>query len=80
MLRTLDGVGEVLVDEDTGAVKAQLGTTDPAVAVRTLVTGGVAVSSASRSTRLEDVFLELVHDDTASGDRPEPTTTSGARA
>ncbi|MGW5270510.1 alpha/beta fold hydrolase [Rhodococcus sp. NPDC003994] len=80
VLRRLDGVGEVVVDEDTGAVKAQLGATDPAVAIRTLVTGGIAVSSASRSTRLEDVFLELVHDDTASGDRPEPTTTSGARA
>ena len=64
VLRDIDGMGEVVEAEPEGAIKAQLGVLDPAMVVRTLVDAGIGVSSASRSTRLEDVFLDLVHDDT----------------
>ncbi|MBY6678261.1 alpha/beta fold hydrolase [Rhodococcus sp. BP-332] len=64
VLRGIDGMGEVVEAEPEGAIKAQLGVLDPAMVVRTLVGAGIGVSSASRSTRLEDVFLDLVHDDT----------------
>lgn len=64
LLRDIDGMGEVTEVEPAGTVKAQLGTLDPAVVIRALVDAGIGVSSAARSTRLEDVFLDLVHDDT----------------
>lgn len=75
VLRGIDGMGEVIEAEPEGTVKAQLGTLDPAMVVRTLVGAGVGVASASRSTRLEDVFLDLVHDDT---DRLREAATAAA--
>ncbi|MGB6180661.1 MAG: ATP-binding cassette domain-containing protein, partial [Rhodococcus sp. (in: high G+C Gram-positive bacteria)] len=64
IMADIDGMGAVTESEPEGGIKAQLGTLDPAMVVRTLVEAGVGVSSASRSTRLEDVFLDLVHEDT----------------
>ncbi|MGW0044776.1 alpha/beta fold hydrolase [Rhodococcus sp. NPDC003348] len=42
-------------------VRVDLGETDTADAVRALVGAGVAVRRVARTTRLEDVFLRLVH-------------------
>ncbi|GGG11404.1 ABC transporter ATP-binding protein [Rhodococcoides trifolii] len=64
VLRGIDGVGAVVaVPTDSSAVRADLGAVQTGDAVRALVDAGIAVNSVSRSTRLEDVFLDLVHDD-----------------
>lgn len=54
--------GAVIVDD--GTVTVDLTDADSAVVIRELVTGGVSVRGFSQSTRLEDVFLDLVHRDT----------------
>ncbi|WP_345345872.1 alpha/beta fold hydrolase [Rhodococcus olei] len=46
---------------DAGRLRVDLGDADPADAVRVLVGAGVAVRRVTRPTRLEDVFLQLVH-------------------
>ena len=53
------GVSVQRVGEDR--IRVDLADADPADAVRTLVGADVAVRSVSRTTRLEDVFLRLVH-------------------
>ncbi|SNT20499.1 CocE/NonD family hydrolase [Rhodococcoides kyotonense] len=53
---------------DEGSLRVDLGTVDPAVVLRTLVDAGLDVRGLSQSTRLEDVFLDLVH-----GDSPTST-------
>lgn len=64
VLRGLDGVGTVAANPtDPNAIRADLGAVATGDAVRALVDAGVTVNSVSRSTRLEDVFLDLVHDD-----------------
>ena len=63
--------GAVIVDD--GTVTVDLTDADSAVVIRELVTAGVSVRGFSQSTRLEDVFLDLVHRDTpgsAIGDTP----------
>lgn len=42
-------------------IRVDLGDTDPAEMVRVLVEAGVAVRQVARTTRLEEVFLRLVH-------------------
>ncbi|RZL80157.1 MAG: alpha/beta fold hydrolase [Rhodococcus sp. (in: high G+C Gram-positive bacteria)] len=54
--------GAVIVDD--GTVTVDLTDADSAVVIRELVTAGVSVRGFSQSTRLEDVFLDLVHRDT----------------
>ncbi|TQF65463.1 alpha/beta fold hydrolase [Rhodococcus spelaei] len=62
VLATVDGLGPVQVQGDENpAVRVDLGDLDPSVLVRTLVEAGIGVRGLSRSTRLEDVFLRLVH-------------------
>ncbi|MBY6411252.1 alpha/beta fold hydrolase [Rhodococcus sp. BP-252] len=58
---------------DDGTLRVDLGTTDPGVVVRALVDAGLDVRGVSQSTRLEDVFLELVH-----GDSPANATAAVA--
>ncbi|OZF28155.1 ABC transporter [Rhodococcus sp. 14-2496-1d] len=53
--------GAVIVDD--GTVTVDLTDADAAVVIRELVTSGVSVRGFSQSTRLEDVFLDLVHRD-----------------
>ncbi|WP_032404015.1 alpha/beta fold hydrolase [Rhodococcoides fascians] len=58
--------GAVIVDD--GTVTVDLTDADSAVVIRELVTAGVSVRGFSQSTRLEDVFLDLVHRDTPRSD------------
>lgn len=53
--------GAMIIDE--GTVTVDLTDADSAVVVRDLVSAGVSVRSFSQSTRLEDVFLDLVDRD-----------------
>jgi ABC-2 type transport system ATP-binding protein len=46
---------------DADRIRVDLGDTDPADMVRVLVEAGVAVRQVARTTRLEEVFLRLVH-------------------
>jgi ABC-2 type transport system ATP-binding protein len=48
---------------DGGAVHAELDGTPRSVAIGVLVSAGVAVEQAGPRRRLEDVFLQLVGDD-----------------
>ena len=62
-LADLVGLGHVVAtDGDNPRLRIDLGTAAPAEVVRALVDAGVAVSGVTSSTRLEDVFLALVHD------------------
>ncbi|MFC4605302.1 alpha/beta fold hydrolase [Rhodococcus kronopolitis] len=62
VLAGLDGPTGVHVAEgDPPTVRLDLAGTDSAVVVRTLVEAGIAVRGLSGTTRLEDVFLRLVH-------------------
>ncbi|OZF28868.1 alpha/beta fold hydrolase [Rhodococcus sp. 14-2483-1-2] len=58
--------GAVIVDD--GTVTVDLTDADAAVVIRELVTAGISVRGFSQSTRLEDVFLDLVHRDTPGSD------------
>ncbi|MGV8873042.1 MAG: AAA family ATPase, partial [Rhodococcus sp. (in: high G+C Gram-positive bacteria)] len=58
--------GAVIVDD--GTVTVDLTDADSAVVIRELVTAGLSVRGFSQSTRLEDVFLDLVHRDTPGSD------------
>ena len=58
--------GAVIVDD--GTVTVDLTDADSAVVIRELVTAGVSVRGFSQSTRLEDVFLDLVHRDNPGSD------------
>ena len=58
--------GAVIVDD--GTVTVDLTDADAAVVIRELVTAGVSVRGFSQSTRLEDVFLDLVHRDNPGSD------------
>lgn len=62
VLRALDCTPAV-IDEST--LRANLGAVDPAVVIRALFDAGLQVRGLSQSTRLEDVFLDLVHNDSA---------------
>jgi ABC-2 type transport system ATP-binding protein len=65
VLAALDGVRDVVIDGRTGGpgtVHADLDGMPRAAAVRALVTAGVDVSGAGPRRRLEDAFLQLVHD------------------
>ncbi|MDV6262418.1 alpha/beta fold hydrolase [Rhodococcoides yunnanense] len=64
--------GAVIVDD--GTVTVDLTDADSAVVIRELVTAGVSVRGFSQSTRLEDVFLDLVHRDTPGSVIHEPDT------
>ncbi|WP_072807379.1 alpha/beta fold hydrolase [Rhodococcoides yunnanense] len=55
------GCTPAVIDEST--LRADLGTIDPAAVIRALFDAGLEVRGLSRSTRLEDVFLDLVHND-----------------
>ena len=55
------GCAPTIVDDST--VRIDLGSTDPADITRALIDAGVRLRGLSQSTRLEDVFLELVHND-----------------
>ena len=62
-LEDLEGLGRVVAtDGDNPRLRIDLGTAASADVVRALVDAGVAVSGVASSTRLEDVFLALVHD------------------
>ena len=62
-LKGLVGLGRVVAtDGDNPRLRIDMGTAAPADVVRALVDAGVAVSGVTSSTRLEDVFLALVHD------------------
>ncbi|SDD98415.1 alpha/beta fold hydrolase [Rhodococcus tukisamuensis] len=62
VLDGLDGpTGVHVVEGETPTVRLDLGATDPTVVVRALVESGVGVRGLSGTTRLEDVFLRLVH-------------------
>ncbi|MFE3293539.1 alpha/beta fold hydrolase [Rhodococcus sp. NPDC059234] len=62
VLAGLTGLGPVHVQTgENPSVRVDLGDIDPAVVVRTLVEAGIGVRGLSGSTRLEDVFLRLVH-------------------
>lgn len=81
VLRSLDGVGDVVEVESGGAIRAHLGAVETPVAVRSLVDAGIAVQSVSRSTRLEDVFLDLVDEDSRDRDADSTITdTDGPRS
>lgn len=58
--------GAVIVDD--GTVTVDLTDADSAVVIRELVTAGISVRGFSQSTRLEDVFLDLVHRDNPGSD------------
>ncbi|OZE38478.1 ABC transporter [Rhodococcus sp. 05-2254-6] len=62
VLGTSGHEGAVIVDD--GTVTVDLTDADAAVVIRELVTAGISVRGFSQSTRLEDVFLDLVHRDT----------------
>ncbi|MBY4131402.1 alpha/beta fold hydrolase [Rhodococcus fascians] len=64
--------GAVIVDD--GTVTVDLTDADSAVVIKELVTAGVSVRGFSQSTRLEDVFLDLVHRDTPGPVIPDPDT------
>ncbi|MDJ0393187.1 alpha/beta fold hydrolase [Rhodococcus sp. G-MC3] len=68
------GLSPTIVDETT--LRVDLGTTDPADVIRALFDAGLQVRGLSQSTRLEDVFLELVHNDAL----PAPTETDSGQA
>ncbi len=57
----LAGLGVPVHRVDDERVRVDLADADPADAVRVLVGAGVAVRRVARTTRLEDVFLRLVH-------------------
>ncbi|MGA9869561.1 MAG: hypothetical protein WBQ44_00210, partial [Rhodococcus sp. (in: high G+C Gram-positive bacteria)] len=50
-----------VVDDST--LRVDLGTIDPADVIKALFDAGLQVRGLSQSTRLEDVFLDLVHND-----------------
>lgn len=58
--------GAVIVDH--GTVTVDLTDADSAAVITELVTAGVSVRGFSQSTRLEDVFLDLVHRDNPGSD------------
>ncbi|MFD4183211.1 ATP-binding cassette domain-containing protein [Rhodococcus sp. NPDC058514] len=61
VLESVDGLGPVrLIEGEHPRLRVDLGRTDPAALVRTLVGAGVGVRGLSKTTRLEDVFLRLV--------------------
>ncbi|MFF0817623.1 alpha/beta fold hydrolase [Rhodococcus sp. NPDC003318] len=57
---------------DDERLRVDLGAGDPADLVRTLVGAGIAVRRVAQITRLEDVFLRLVHT-SDHRDKPNPT-------
>lgn len=62
-LSGLTGLGTVIAtDGDNPRLRIDLGSVLPADVVSALVNAGIAVSGVTYSTRLEDVFLALVHD------------------
>ena len=65
MLRTI--AGDVEITEN--GVQADLGTLPAAQAIASLVSAGIAVSSAAPRNRLEDVFLALIGASDGSGGR-----------
>ncbi|TJZ74888.1 alpha/beta fold hydrolase [Rhodococcus oryzae] len=61
VLESVDGLGPVrLIEGENPRLRVDLGETDPAALVRTLVGAGIGVRGLSKTTRLEDVFLRLV--------------------
>ncbi|WP_137873469.1 alpha/beta fold hydrolase [Rhodococcus sp. Q] len=56
-----DAAGMAVHRLDDEHIRVDLGDTDPAEMVRVLVEAGVAVRQVARTTRLEEVFLRLVH-------------------
>ncbi len=69
------GCAPEIVDERT--LRVNLGDTDPADVIRALFDSGLSVRGLSQSTRLEDVFLDLVHND-ALPSPPQATPPTGA--
>lgn len=62
-LADVDGIGHVLTTRgEQPTVRVDLGTASTATVVKALVDASVAVNGMSATTRLEDVFLALVHD------------------
>ncbi|MGB3372779.1 MAG: alpha/beta fold hydrolase [Rhodococcus sp. (in: high G+C Gram-positive bacteria)] len=59
----LEGLGCTPTVVDDSILRADLGTIDPADVTRALFDAGLRVRGLSQSTRLEDVFLDLVHND-----------------
>jgi ABC-2 type transport system ATP-binding protein len=73
-LAGLPGVGAIeATDGAHPRLRVDLGAAPPSDAVRTLVSAGVAVRGMSHATRLEDVFLALVHDPRARREPEEGT-------
>ncbi|MFC7448990.1 alpha/beta fold hydrolase [Rhodococcus daqingensis] len=61
VLESVDGLGPVrLMEGEHPRLRVDLGRTDPAALVNTLVGAGIGVRGLSKTTRLEDVFLRLV--------------------
>lgn len=59
----LEGLGLVPVIVDDTTLRVDLGSVDPALVTRALFDAGLELRGLSQSTRLEDVFLDLVHND-----------------
>ena len=60
----LSGLGCSPTVIDESVVRVDIGSVDPAIVIRALFDAGLEVRGLSQSTRLEDVFLDLVHRDT----------------
>ncbi|MET4049314.1 ABC-2 type transport system ATP-binding protein [Rhodococcus sp. UYP5] len=60
----LSGLGCSPTVVDESVVRVDIGSIDPAIVIRALFDAGLEVRGLSQSTRLEDVFLDLVHRDT----------------
>ncbi|KAA0021083.1 alpha/beta fold hydrolase [Antrihabitans cavernicola] len=74
-LAQVDGIGHVVeTDGAQPTLRVDLGTAGTAKVIRALVEAGVAVDGVSTSTRLEDVFLALVHDPRAVSQSDEVAT------
>ena len=71
------GCSPTVVDEST--VRVDLGGMDPAEVSRALFDAGLRLRGLSQSTRLEDVFLELVHNDALPEAPDELVSTKGDR-
>ncbi|MFH5230937.1 alpha/beta fold hydrolase [Antrihabitans spumae] len=73
------GLGRIVAtDGDNPRLRIDLGSAAPADVVATLVDAGVAVSGVASSTKLEDVFLALVHDPRAAGPDIEEVVSEGS--
>lgn len=59
----LEGLDLAPVVVDDATLRVDLGSLDPAIVVRALFDAGLQVRGLAQSTRLEDVFLDLVHND-----------------